>query len=287
MSIPIAVTVDIHPNDEAVSIRRCHEFLSERNIPATFLISTSIFLKSEEREAIKYMSEGPHELGTHGHRHDLFETRALISGNNGQLEFLQSSKGIFEDFLGYSPFSFRSPAWCGLGPAAIEELARLGYRVDCSATPQRPGILSSYPLKNPWLLAARHPAWLREGLLEIPTSTFLLPLASPSFAMLRRNGSQLLLNLLMLEAKKSKDMVLVLSFDVHDFDMYRVCGKATIKWRHLIPLASGGLQWRHWLRTYNPEEVYRNTVAIFERLEKTRFVRLSDIYLIRLRERRR
>jgi hypothetical protein len=281
MSLRIAVTVDVHPNDQAVSIGRCHEFLSQRHIPATFLISTTILQKPDERAAIRLVSEGPHELGTHAHHHDADEVRALVSGENSQLEFLRVSKEAFEDFLGYSPFSFRSPTWCGIGPAAIDELMKLGYRVDCSSTPQRPGILSSYPLENPWLMAKRKINWLRTGLLEVPTSTFLLPLASPTFAMLRRCGSELLLKLLMLEATNSEDHALVLSFDIEDFDRYRNLGKTTLKWRHLIPLASGGLQWRYWLRTYNPEEKFRTTFAIFEELVGNQFVRLSDIYSVR------
>src|SRR5579859_5200393 len=155
MSFPIALTVDLHPSDNASSIRRCHDFLSQRNIPATFLISTTILQNSEVRTAIRSLDEGPHEFGTHAHSHDLNEIRALVSGGNGQLDFMRCSKESFEDLFGYSPVSFRSPTWCGLGPAAIDELASLGYRVDCSSTPQRPGILGSFPLGNPWLFAER------------------------------------------------------------------------------------------------------------------------------------
>src|SRR5271165_2761997 len=233
VSFPVAVTVDVHPNDSAMSIGRCIDFLSQRNISATFLISTTILQKPEERAALKSGSGGSHELGTHAHRHDSDEIKALVSGRNGQLDFLRVSKQSFEDFFGYSPSSFRSPTWCGLCPAAIDELVRLGYTVDCSSTPQRPGILSSYPLENPWLLSDRKPNWLGVGLLEIPTSTFLLPLASPSFAMLRRRGSELLLKLLMLEARNLEDYALVLSFDIEDFDRYRTFGKATKNWRQI------------------------------------------------------
>jgi Polysaccharide deacetylase len=281
MKLRIAVTVDVHPNDQAVSIQRCHDFLSQRDIPATFLISTSILQKPDERAAIKLVSEVLHELGTHAHHHDKNEVRALVSGENGQLEFLRISKECFEDCLGFSPVSFRSPTWCGIGPAAIDELVRLGYKIDCSSTPQRPGLLSSYPLENPWLMAERKLNWLRAGLLEVPTSTFLLPLASPSFAMLRRCGSEILLKLLMLEARNSEDHVLVLSFDIEDFDRERILVKATKKWRHLLPLASGGFQWRYWLRTYSPEQKFRTTLAIFEQLVGNQFVRLSDIYSAR------
>jgi peptidoglycan/xylan/chitin deacetylase (PgdA/CDA1 family) len=279
VSFPLAITVDVHPNDNAMSIRRCVDFLAHRNISATFLISTAILQKPQERAAIK-SGGGSHELGTHAHQHDADEIRALVSGRNGQLNFLRASKESFEDSFGYSPRSFRSPTWCGLGSAAIDELVRLGYMVDCSSTPQRPGILSSYPLENPWLLSSRKLNWLRLELLEIPTSTFLLPLASPSFAMLGRRVSKLLVKLLMLEARKAADYALVLSFDIEDFDRYRGFAKATKNWRDLMPLASGGLQWRYWLRTYDPEERFQITLALFEQLKEKEFVRLSDIYSV-------
>jgi len=278
LSFPIALTIDIHPGDKASSIRRCHDFLSENNIPATFLISTAILHRSEERAAIKFVAQGRHELGTHAHYHDGNEAEALMSGDDDQLGFLRISKELFQEVLGNTPLSFRSPSWCGLGHAALNELVRLGYRVDCSSTPQRPGILSGYPLKNPWLLTPRQPHWLRDELLEVPTSTLLLPLASPSFAMLRSWGSKLLLTLLTLEVEKSKNMVLVLGFDISDFDRFRASGKASKRWAHLVPLATGGFQWRYWLRTYNPERIFRTTHAIFERLGKSQFSRLSDIY---------
>jgi hypothetical protein len=145
----------------------------------------------------------------------------LNSGINDQLNFLEDSKSCFEDSLGYSPRYFRSPTWCGLGFPAVEELVRLGYQVDCSATPQRPGLLSSLPFENPWIFAPRRPYWLRRGLLEIPTSTFLLPLGSAAFAMLRGLGSRILLRFLRMEARKSTGEVLLLSFDIQDFDRCR------------------------------------------------------------------
>ena len=84
---------------------------------------------------------------------------------------------------------------------AFATLDELGYRVDCSSTPQRPGILSSYPLRSPWLTARREPYFVSGQLLEVPTSCFLFPLGSPTFLTLRRAGSMAFLRLLALEAR--------------------------------------------------------------------------------------
>jgi hypothetical protein len=75
-----------------------------------------------------------------------------------------------------------------VGAGAFDELARLGYTVDSSATPQRPGILSSFPGDSPYLWARRSPHFVPPTLLEVPTSCALIPLAAPSFQTLRRVG---------------------------------------------------------------------------------------------------
>ena len=61
-----------------------------------------------------------------------------VDGDSSRLGFLTRSKLLFEDFFGRSPFAFRSPVWCPLGPPALDELERLGYRADCSSTPPTP-----------------------------------------------------------------------------------------------------------------------------------------------------
>jgi peptidoglycan/xylan/chitin deacetylase (PgdA/CDA1 family) len=147
MSVLVCITVDVHPNDDPTSMLRCSDFFLTRSIPVTFLVSTAILQKSNSLSAIKALSSRSHDLGTHAHNHGVDEIRALNSGINDQLNFLEDSKSCFEDSLGYSPRYFRSPTWCGLGAPAVEELVRLGYQVDCSATPQRPGYLAVCPLR--------------------------------------------------------------------------------------------------------------------------------------------
>jgi hypothetical protein len=234
---------------------------------------------------LEEVRRGRHELGTHGHTHSQEEIEALNSGTDGKLGFLGTSKSWFENAFGHSPTSFRSPCWCGLGIPAINELARLGYRVDSSATPQRPGIFSHLPFENPWLFTSRKPHWLTEGFLEVPTSTLLLPLASPSFAMLRRTSSEFFLTLLMWEARQSAKKVLVLSFDSHDFDKDREYRRSRRGWRQLVPSKCGGFQWRYWLRTYKPHKIFSTLDKLFGLLSGEQFVTLSDfLHQFRLRD---
>lgn len=277
MCIPVAVTVDVHPSDFASRILCCNEFFAQRDIPVTFLISTSILQNSKVVPAIKTLQRCGHELGTHAHNHCANEIQALNSGSRSQLRFLGDSKSRFEDFLGESPVSFRSPTWCGVCKSALDELFYLGYKVDCSSTPQRPGILSSIPAENPWLFSPRKVHWIRDGLLEVPTSTFMLPLASPSFAMLRGPGSLLLLKILSAEVRKDNLKVLVISFDVDDFDPSRIYVPPTHNWRQLIPSRRGGLQWRYWLRTYRPKEIFATVDRLFSILKNEHFLKLNEV----------
>jgi hypothetical protein len=277
MAIPVAVTIDIHPNDAPSSILRCNDFFAGRNIRVTYLVSTSILQNRGVLPVLKTLQQCGHELGTHAHNHCSSEIRALMSGEKGQLAFLRHSKSCFEDFFGESPASFRSPVWCGIGKAALDELERLGYKVDCSSTPQRPGLLSSMPWESPWLFSSREVHWIRRGLLEVPTSTFLLPLASPSFAMLR--GKALgLLKLLIAETRHASRKVLVISFDINDFDQNRSYIPPAHSWRQLIPAKYGGFQWRYWLRTYSPTEIFSVVAKLFAVLEKECFLTLRNVF---------
>jgi hypothetical protein len=273
----IAVTIDVHPWDRPGSIRACNGYLREKNIPATFLISTSILENPVATSPLRELGDGIHELGTHAHMHRGHEIDALRGIPAKSLRFLEHSKLCFEDFCGFSPASFRSPTWCGLGQSALQELVRLGYKVDCSATPQAPRSFGNFPMASPWLLSSRSPYWIWDGLLEIPTSSFLLPLASPSFATLRKLGSKAFLRLLLAEANFFKDWILVIDFDSQDFQPDRPEPEQSYDWQDLLPRRAGGLEWRKWLRTYNPRQVFSITRDLIEALSWYRFSTLSDI----------
>ena len=182
-----AVTLDIHADDAPDDVVRAHRTLRERGIAPTYFVPTSLLDAESMRQALRIVDDGHSEIGTHGHHHDAREIQALASGDV-PLDFLQRSADDYATFFGRRPSTFRSPCWCALSPRAFDRLAELGYLVDSSATPQRLGLFSSNPADNPWLWTPREPRFVRPSLLEVPTSSFVIPFGSLSLALLRRWG---------------------------------------------------------------------------------------------------
>lgn len=81
----------------------------------------------------------------------------------------------------------------------------------------------------------------------------------------------------MSEARQSMGKVLVMSFDIQDFDRNREYKSPHRTWRQLVPSSPGGFQWRYWLRTYEPEKLFSTAVGLFELLADEQFVTLSEI----------
>jgi len=208
-----------------------------------------------------------HEVASHTHAHDWREVDALMEGSREDVAFLSESFDRHGQFFGAAPTSFRSPRWCVLGRAAIEELARLGYAADSSATPQRLPLFSSKPWHPGWWSSPRRPHYLAPGLVEIPTSTLLVPAAAPTFLTLRAAGSRALLALLEFEARLDRDHPIVLQFHVEDFllDGRRERDPGRLSWAHLLPRARGGFALKHFLRDREPARIVRNHLAILER----------------------
>ena len=199
--MPIALTVDVHAEDRPADVGRAAAWLHEHGIPATFFVPSALFEDARFRPHVIRLPSLGFEVGSHGHDHDFAEIRALMRGAGADLDFLRRSHALYQDTFGGAPISFRSPAWCPLGPGAIAALVELGYRVDSSATPQRLPIFSSTPYANTWLFARRTPYELAPGLLEVPTSCLLLPAASPTWLTLRRRAASAFLRLLLWEAR--------------------------------------------------------------------------------------
>ena len=208
------------------------------------------------------------EVGSHGHQHNYVEIRALMQGAAVELGFLRHSHMLYQQTFGRAPISFRSPAWCPLGPKAIAALIGLGYRVDSSATPQRLPIFSSTPYVNTWLFAHRSPDELAPGLLEVPTSCFLLPAASPTWLTLRRRASSAFLRLLLWEARRRADRVPCVQLHVSDFvhDAAPPKPEETLGLGSFLPRADGGLRFKVFLRERDPRRVYAITTEIIETL---------------------
>jgi hypothetical protein len=250
----VAVTLDLHRGDRADDIVIGCEALRARGIEATIFVPSAILEDPGYRAACRAIDAGGHEPASHSHDHDAREMNALMHGARGDLDFLARSKAVHEDFFGRAVTAFRSPCWCRLGPTAIEMLAGLGYRVDSSATPQRLGLLSSTPFDDVWTFAPRTPFELAPGLLEIPTSCFLIPAGAPSFMILRRTASRMLFKGLAAEAKLFA-RVLTLQFHASFFNPHSLKRAATPKPLALadfIPQRAGGLAFKHRLRSGDP-----------------------------------
>jgi peptidoglycan/xylan/chitin deacetylase (PgdA/CDA1 family) len=277
----VAITLDLHHGDEPDDILLACEFLGERGVPATFFIPSSLLETREYGAVLRRIPAYGHEVASHTHLHDGREMAALVGGGGADLDFLEHSRSVHEDAFGERPVSFRSPAWCFLGPAAIERLSGLGYRVDSSATPQRLGIFSSAPWGNVWTYSPRRPYPLTDTLLEVPTSSFLFPAGNPTFATLRRRGSLALVGLLAAEAKLRGSRVLNLQFHPADFTAEPRGPVPRLPWpslRDFMLRPQGGFGFRYYVRCLDPMRAGERTRAIFDLLgPSASFVSLAGV----------
>ena len=262
----IALTVDVHQEDRPADVGRAAGWLAERGIPATFFVPSALFEDASFRPHIIRLPSLGFEVGSHGHDHDFVEIRALMQGATVVLDFLRRSHALYQETFGGSPVSFRSPAWCPLGPAAIDMLVDLGYRVDSSATPQRLPIFSSTPYANTWIRARRGVHELVPGLVEVPTSCLLLPAASPTWLTLRRRTASAFLRLLLWEARRWADRVLCVQLHVSDFvpDAAPPSREARLSLGSFLPRPDGGLRFKVFLREREPRRVYAITEEIMK-----------------------
>jgi len=261
------LSFDIHQDDEPHDIDVCAERLESAGREASFFIPTSLLAVRAFREPLRRLAARGFELGTHSHDHSKAETAALRGGGRRDLAFLERSARAFADFFGERPRTFRAPCWAYMSAPALDELARLGYGVDSSSTPQRPGILSSFPDENRHLLAGRTPHFVRPGLLEVPTSTLLLPLGWPTFCTLRQAASRLLVDALALEAKLRRSLVLVAQFHVADLvPDGRSLPRVTRSWSDLLPRKGKGIAARRWFRSTDRRQVAATCSAMMDLL---------------------
>ena len=137
---------------------RLLELLRRRNTHATFFILGAVATRYPE--LIRRIVQEGHEIATHGDRHELIyrqtpqEFEADVRGAKQRLEAL-----IQQPILGYRAPSFsitRQSLW------ALEVLARVGFRYDCSVFPIRH---PRYGIPDaPWAPQVWH------GLTEFPLS---------------------------------------------------------------------------------------------------------------------
>jgi hypothetical protein len=262
----VAVTVDVHRSDRGSDLCAASEMLARAGIRATFFITASLFASREHAGALRALPGLQHEVASHGFVHDWDEVDALVSATHPrQLRFLEDARSAAADFYGFAPTTFRSPVWCPLGAPALDELVRLGYTVDSSATPQRLMMLSSRPFGRGWMFASRAPHYIRPTLLEIPTSTLLVPLASPAFRLFRRRVSALLLSLAICERALFKRRLLTVQFDAADFTGASPERDAWT-FRNLLPKRHGGLSLRSYFQESSPARIRDTTRALLRQL---------------------
>lgn len=99
----VAITLDLHTDNDPLDMARCDDWLRENDIPATFFIPTEMLTMDRFRAPLRRLTTWRHELGSHGHLHDQRETMAMMGGSDSDIEFLADSKRRFEDFFGFPP----------------------------------------------------------------------------------------------------------------------------------------------------------------------------------------
>jgi hypothetical protein len=279
MRTTAAVTIDVHESDQPDDVLFAAEHLAAHGIRATFFVPATLFQSPIYVQALRGLPRLRHEVGSHGLLHDWPEVDALIRGTSrSQLAFLEQARTIFEDFYGSAPKVFRAPVWCWLNERAVEELVRLGYRTDSSATPQRLNVLGSLPFDRGWLWSHRSPYYLGPDLVEVPNSTILLPAASPTFRFLRRRLSSVFLRLLFLEARLWRGRVVVLQFDSRDLNPSAMRHEdRPIQRSDFLLQRAGGLRFKRHVQEFDPPAIAATADMLLSYLSSARTMTLSEV----------
>ena len=274
---PCFISIDIHEEDLLEHFFSFAEYIEKMEIKANIFIPSACLLKRKFSELKAFGSHPLMKFGSHGHAHSTSEHQALALGEN--LGFLMRSKRIHEDFFLYSPRFFRAPCWGKMALGTYRHIKSLGYFVDSSCTPQRLGVLSSYPLENPYLFSSRHPCFVLPELLEIPTTSFLVPLASPTFRTFRKTLSVLLMRSMILEQELDNNCFINTMFHIDDFDTCRVLPNYRLKLRDMFPVTPGGLRVKYNIRQRNNERNFKTTESIIASLARQTTEFYESFYL--------
>ena len=272
--MPAILTVDLHNSDDPKDIYRCGEYLLKHNIPVLFFIPTELCLIEKFKQPLEFLKYSNFDLGTHAHKHNREEMNIISNPLENPKTLLTNSKKVFEDFFNSQPLYFRSPAWCKISNKTIESLDVLGYKVDCSYTPQRIGLFSSSPFKSPYLFSKRKPFYLTKNLLEIPTSCLIVPLAEPTYRSLNGWIASILLLALKMEGA-------VINIQTHPADFSKMSkhrGHFSFNLKSFFPYKDSGVMFRHFLKTNNSEKIFSILEKITKELSFTRVSHFLSIY---------
>jgi peptidoglycan/xylan/chitin deacetylase (PgdA/CDA1 family) len=271
------ITLDVHqhPNLNRVVLESAELFAKHGDGVTYFVPSVLVAQHKDLRQTLRRVQELGHSIGCHGLTHDASEDLGSLSRAR-QWTLLKDATSILSDALGAPVSSFRAPGF-RLGDLTLSLLAELGYRADLSVTPQRLSVMSSSPFTLGWLWAPRRvyrpnaTSPFRRGdveLLEIPTSSLILPLSHGTVANLPDSVSVALLKILIVEAKYLHRVIVPM------FHPEAVVGEAepwcpTFRWRDLIPRRYGGMHCRfYFFLERDQATIHRRTMTVLRHLRE-------------------
>lgn len=274
-SIPTLITLDVHEHPHLDTILRTTGVLfAGDGRRVTYFVPSGLLNRSPGlSQALRELLALGHSIGCHGLNHTPEEDLRSLSPEK-ERALLSKATRILEDALGQAVTSFRAPVF-RLSNQTLPLLAELGYQADLSVTPQRLSLLSSTPWCFQWLWAPRAPyrphrnSPYRRGdvnLLELPTSSLLLPFAHATMTGIRSKGMSAMFDMLAWEARHFKRALVLLLHpeSLAGEDVYYDYRK--LRWSDFIPRRNGGLSLRYHFGDIPPAESRRLSEEVLTRL---------------------
>lgn len=269
-NIPLLLTLDVHqhPNLPSILLSSAEEFnrAAER---VTYFVSADLVRASRSvSQALRELSSAGHCIGCHGLDHDI---DPCTLAEEDERKNLRLATDILEDTLSSKVKCYRAPDF-RLTPHTLPILQDLGYEADCSVTPRRLPLLSSCPWCFGWMVAPAcpyHPSRnspFKRGLLEIleiPTTSFLVPMAHGLIANCHQGLVCPLMRAFVAEARHLQSTVLVPMIHPESMlgqDVHWSNGRFSL--RELLPKKNGGVWFRYRFRETD-NSVIKSRVGAF------------------------
>jgi Polysaccharide deacetylase len=254
--IPLLITLDVHrhPSLPSVLLSSAEEF-NRRGERVTYFISADLVRGSQSvSQALRDLSTAGHCIGCHGLDHD---TDPFTLVEDEERENLRIATAVLEDALTFKVKCYRAPDF-RLTSHTLPILRDLGYEADCSVTSRRLPLFSSCPWCFGWIVAPGCPynpsrgSPFKKGLLnilEIPTTSFIVPMAHGLIANCGEGIVRCLMEALIAEARHRRNRVLVPMIhpeSVLGQEMHWLQGRFSLQ--ELLPKKNGGVWLRHRFR---------------------------------------